>query len=439
MKTRIVTTYLCLQSITFATAINDGLIRFDDPLTIPTDQGVEFIFNDVYYLDEIDEGNYVDDPSEMYFLSDQREIKWIWGHDYDDSTGDFIPQMVLTENGALELYTRGDPNTPAVVINGSASGAKKVLTTTSDDAFAIEYGGNAEASGLASVALGYYSEATGNYSFTHGNRVYATAPYARAYGYYSYAEGSHSTAIGSYTYARGDESLSIGGTANGDRSVSISGYTDYNAEYSLAIHTAVYGSHSLGIADTWELRDGDDLIYNIPSAAYGDYAVILGSGVKTNNDFAAALGDRSRAWGKHSFAFGSGSGYIIEEEGPGDSVGHEANGDYSLAFGEMNLVDGDHAHALGQNLTASSMHTTVIGRYNLNLQSDGVTTASNPDTWDNADPLFEIGNGDSTTPSNAVTVYKSGDVEMSENLHVAGTITLSAAAGDITMGVFGAQ
>jgi hypothetical protein len=79
---------------------------------------------------------------------------------------------------------------------------------------------------------------------------------------------------------------------------------------------------------------------------------------------------------------------------------------------------------VGQYATAGSFNALVVGQYNLNKAKDG-TTAPNGTTWTANDPILEVGIGTSTTPKNAFTVYKDG------------TITMSQAQGDISMGQFG--
>jgi|GEM_PF-4423113 len=84
---------------------------------------------------------------------------------------------------------------------------------------------------------------------------------------------------------------------------------------------------------------------------------------------------------------------------------------------------------IGQYATTDSFNSLVVGQYNVNKAKDGVTTPS-PTAWRDGtgstpiDPLFVVGTGTSTTPKNAFTVYKDG------------TITMSQAQGDISMGQF---
>ena len=61
---------------------------------------------------------------------------------------------------------------------------------------------------------------------------------------------------------------------------------------------------------------------------------------------------------------------------------------------------------MGSNATADAYAQLTIGRYNL------PTGTENPGNWNNADPLFVIGNGTGLGASraNAMTVLKNGNV-----------------------------
>jgi hypothetical protein len=93
-----------------------------------------------------------------------------------------------------------------------------------------------------------------------------------------------------------------------------------------------------------------------------------------------------------------------------------ANAKYSTALGEstdasgyVSTALGCSTYALGWGSTAMGFHTaatgyvsTALGHYNVG--------GGNATTWVNTDPLFEIGNGTSVVPHNAMTVLKNGNV-----------------------------
>jgi hypothetical protein len=105
-------------------------------------------------------------------------------------------------------------------------------------------------------------------------------------------------------------------------------------------------------------------------------------------DYSAALGNNTVAGGSASTAFG---------------YDNNANGDYSLATGASTLAVGNYALSAGYSTRADAYMSAVFGRYNVG-GGDGFA-------WDDADPLFEIGNGDgSLRKANALTVLKNGNV-----------------------------
>jgi len=80
-----------------------------------------------------------------------------------------------------------------------------------------------------------------------------------------------------------------------------------------------------------------------------------------------------------------------------------ASGTSSLAAGDGPTASGAASVALGNYTQAPSFAETVIGTYNETY------TPNNTSDWDAADRLFTIGNGTSSTPSNAMVVLKSGN------------------------------
>jgi len=66
-------------------------------------------------------------------------------------------------------------------------------------------------------------------------------------------------------------------------------------------------------------------------------------------------------------------------------------------------ASGDYATAMGRETKAQAYSSLAIGRYNVG--------GGNSTSWQNADPLFEIGNGlNASNPSNALTILKDGTI-----------------------------
>lgn len=91
---------------------------------------------------------------------------------------------------------------------------------------------------------------------------------------------------------------------------------------------------------------------------------------------------------------------------------------YSFSFGSDTFATGSYTTAYGANTSAQSYFSFVLGTYNV---GGGSKT-----TWVATDPIFEIGNGTSSTPSDAMVVYKNGNAILQGVLQV-------APGGDIPM------
>jgi len=147
------------------------------------------------------------------------------------------------------------------------------------------------------------------------------------------------------------------------------------------------------------------------TAAVGDYSAALGVGSSTFGLASVAMGDTTAAVGDGSVALG---------------VVTSAMGGGSTATGVSSEALGTASFSAGYRTVADAYGSFAIGSLN--------TGGGNPGVWVPADPLFEIGNGDpaGTTPSNAVTVYKNGNVDLNGDVQVEGVITC-APGGDIPM------
>ncbi|MEM9821199.1 MAG: tail fiber domain-containing protein, partial [Bacteroidota bacterium] len=97
-------------------------------------------------------------------------------------------------------------------------------------------------------------------------------------------------------------------------------------------------------------------------------------------------------------------------------------GDYSVAFGKNNLAGGDYASAWGELTNASGNHATAFGYSTIAPayletalgQHNTDYTPYGTDTWDDRDRLLVIGNGTASTPSNALSIYKDGTMNIND-------------------------
>lgn len=132
-------------------------------------------------------------------------------------------------------------------------------------------------------------------------------------------------------------------------------------------------------------------------------------------NYSVALGQNTTASAANSTAFGNGTS-ATQANTTAFGVNSIASGPQSTAFGNGTMAPGDSSTSMGVGTMSGSYASTAMGRYNTGLGS--------PDLWNTTDPLFEIGNGTSaTSPSNALTVFKSGDMTLQGNLTLGGTIT----------------
>lgn len=102
-------------------------------------------------------------------------------------------------------------------------------------------------------------------------------------------------------------------------------------------------------------------------------------------------------WSSASKAYSHAEGRHTEANGEGahaEGYYTQANGDYSHAQGNQTTADGDYSTAQGKGTTANEDCQTVVGMYN--------------DTSITGVPLFVVGNGTESTPSNAFYVNAGG-------------------------------
>lgn len=133
--------------------------------------------------------------------------------------------------------------------------------------------------------------------------------------------------------------------------------------------------------------------------AGGASSTAMGEGTNASAGYSTAMGVNTTASGLSSTAMGGGT---------------LASGNTSTAIGQTTKATGDFSLAAGANTTARSYISMTIGRYNDSISS------SQPQIWVPADPLFIIGNGTSTTPNNAMVVYKNGNLILKNSTTVSG-------------------
>lgn len=235
---------------------------------------------------------------------------------------------------------------------------------TASGAGSFATGGNVLASGLMAVAFGNQTTASGQSASAMGASTLASGWSATAMGANTVASGNSATATGKYTYATGESSTATG-----------------------------YGTGAIEFGSTAS---------GVGSYSYGSSSMAAGESCVTDGYASFAAGMGSWAAGEASVALGCSSALNMFCFATGRSV----------ALGHLST-------AMGSTFTESAYSTSI-----------GFNNVGGGDSygWIPSDPLFEIGNGDPDTDSrsNAVTVYKNG------NMDVQGAITC-APGGDIPM------
>ncbi len=268
-------------------------------------------------------------------------------------------------------------------------------------------GYESKAIGNWSQALGYKSISKGNYSTAIGNSAIAKNENAFAFGVNAIAQGVTSFSFGENTQSIGNSSFAIGyySKANGDYSIAM-GFNATSGYKSFAVghNTTATGLKSVAIGSS--------------NLASGETSIAIGHAAHSTENSTVAIGRNSNAAGYHSMALG-----ISDDSG---SEVTSANGMFSYAFGKFAVANGNYATAIGYRVKSDSYQGYAIGRWNIG--------GGDAYTWRDADPLFEIGNGSAgNSRKNALTVYKSGDINIGGKATVNGSVELPIVTTSINM------
>jgi hypothetical protein len=172
------------------------------------------------------------------------------------------------------------------------------------------------------------------------------------------------------------------------------------------------------------------------AVAAGQNSVAIGSYNYAYDDWSIAIGSGNYAGGSYgSVAIGYSNSASGSYSSMATGFASSARGSTSTAMGKYSSADGDVSAAIGFLAKATSLGSTVVGMNNVGGGSSY--------EWIGTDPLFEIGNGmdpgwfdiwsyPQAAPSNAMTVYKNGNVDLNGNVTVQGVITCTP-GGNIPM------
>ncbi|MGD0342361.1 MAG: tail fiber domain-containing protein [Bacteroidales bacterium] len=261
--------------------------------------------------------------------------------------------------------------------------------------------------GVNSFASGYESKAIGDWS--------------QALGYTTIARGNYSTAIGKNSQTKGDNSFAFGNQAKATAADSYAFGTGAKATAQWSFALGSVGVDSLGVATGPTIASGiGAFALGFGSVSSSQGAFSFGVQDTASGLFSLGMGYLARAKGHFSTTLGLGTitepaswvglatGFVTKAGAwAASSFGDQtyASGFQSFATGYKTLASGQLSSTFGDETTAQSFESMTIGRFNV-ISGSGTT-------WVDSDPVFAIGIGTSTsTPRNALTVYKNGNMDL---------------------------
>ena len=233
------------------------------------------------------------------------------------------------------------------------------------------------------------SKAAGRYSHAESR--------SSAYGEYSHAEGQDTKAVGDCSHAEGLWTQATGSCAHAEGSNTEATGSYSHAEGLQTQATGLY-THAEGYL----------------TIASGQHSHAEGHQTQATNGRAHAEGDRAVASGDSSHAEGrntKASGLCSHAEGE-DTI---ASGGHSHTEGQGTKANGRRAHAEGYCTSADSYDQHVQGRYNISDSEDIYAHI--------------VGNGDSSTLSNAHTLDWDGNAWYAGTVECTGIIMKSSTSG----------
>ena len=360
-----------------------------------------------------------------------------------------------TRASGIRSHAEGQ-NSEAIGEAGHAEGiGTKAYAGHAEGQFSESYGGASHAEGNKTKAMHYAGHSEGAYSVAEGGAAHAEGGHykrftedgtlltmggggTKASGDASHAEGSSTVAQGKFSHAEGYGTLARGEASHASGSgeqqqcgtgTGASGSTTFTFASTPSKSVSV-GDHlifvrpdgmsrernvvSVTSATQYVLDDDldDNVNYTVYKLAYtiatGKVSRSVGFNTSATGDYSSAEGHKTTASGIYSHAEGrntAASNHASHAEGDAskatsyyshaEGYGTTASGTAAHAEGYSTTSSGKYSHVEGLGTTASSEAQHVQGKYN-------VVDTSN--TY-----AHIIGNGSSTTPSNAHTIDWQGN------------------------------
>jgi len=287
--------------------------------------------------------------------------------------------------------------------------------------------GDPDSVGQNSTALGYKPIAMGQYS--------------QAFGYKSMALGNDSYALGSGATASGDKSFAFGSvgidTLGNPTGIPTTASGNYAIAFGMGANAKASGAMSLGTNSLAEGYNSVAIGYGTTTSPEARYATAIGYRSKAEGEKSIAIGAHysytlyipsfpikfpvtkpryitryNEAVGSYSISFGNGNysqdgglavgtyNFAYDQGTVAIGVSNTSRKKYAFSAGYNNDAVGYYSVAIGNNLGSQSTHSMAIGVYN---EIIGDTA-----DWIPTDPLFQIGNGNSSERHDAFRVNKNG-------------------------------
>lgn len=237
--------------------------------------------------------------------------------------------------------------------------------------------------------------------------------------------GDRNTAVGTIallTNTTGDENTAIGYGAD----VTLNNLSNATA---IGANALVRQSNSVVLGNNADVGIGTsapDALFDVNTKANYTKGFLVQGDYDETNGAVPDLGAGSRMMfypGKAAFRAGFATGTNWNNTNVGNystafGFSNIASGLSSMAVGQNNIASGDLSVAMGSSVTATAFGEVGIGQYNT---AGGGTATS----WVATDNIFTIGNGSSTTNSNAFQVKKNGNTTIAGTLSVGDAINVN--------------
>jgi hypothetical protein len=340
--------------------------------------------------------NYTDAVRTVAMTAAQSSSSFLW---QDGGLGLTNSKMLLDGSNNLTLFgTNGsagvvlNPNTGGIVLAGTNSGITFADGTVITSITNLQSSSLDDGSGNPLVSI-------------NADDTLLISTLSVAFGTGAKASGDSSAAFGGWNKASGDSSAAFG------TSDTASGYA-----------SVVFGS--------WNTSSGNGAAaFGQGSVASGTFSAAFGWNTSASGWGAAAFGQQNTASGDGSVAFGqqnTASAFLSAAFGQQST----ASGDFSTVFGQQTTAAGAASTAFGVLNQANSYCSVALGQNNVGLCQAGGQYA-----WIPSDPIIEIGNGTSGEPSNAVTIFKSGELR-TEGAVQSKVGFRTPPTGDLSMGAY---